>query len=69
MRYITFPAMDVPAEAKLKRMLDNIKEYMGFEIKIETMTVMRVSYPDNREDAEIILNSVKCCMEKKFGSV
>lgn len=66
MKSIVFPAMDIPAEAKLKRTLDTIKEYMGFEFKIETMTVMKVCFPSDRQDVEIILNSIKKCMEDKF---
>lgn len=60
--------MDIPAETKLKRTLDTIREYMGFEIKIETMTVMRVSYPEDRKDAETVLNSIKKCLDEKFGT-
>lgn len=69
MKSITFPAMDIPAETKLKRTLDTIKEYMNFDIKIETMTVMKVSFPDEREDAALVLNSIKKCLEEKFGAL
>lgn len=67
MKQISFPAMDIPAEAKLKRMLENISEYMNFPIEIKTMTVMVIVFPSDRQDAEIILNSVKKCMDEKYG--
>ena len=61
--------MDIPSEVKLKRVIETIKEYMGVEVKLETATVMKVTFPDDRADAETVLNSIKRCMEKKFGAL
>ena len=69
MKTITFPAMDIPSEAKIKRLIDTMKEYMDIEIKIETVTVMKIKFPEDRVDAETVLNSIKKCMEKKFGGL
>lgn len=55
MKDVVFPAMNTAAEAKLKRMLESIGEYMGAEISTETVIVMKVNLPDDRADVEAIV--------------
>jgi len=69
MKTIVFPAMDISSEAKLKRFIETMKEFMGIEVKLETATVIKVIFPEDRTDAETVLNSIKKCMEKKFGEL
>jgi hypothetical protein len=51
---VVFPAMDVAAEAKLKRLVETIADYMGAKVSVETVIVMKANYPDNRADIEQI---------------
>jgi hypothetical protein len=52
---ITFPATNVAGEAKLKRLLETIADYMGTNINIETVMVLQANYPNDRPDFEAIL--------------
>jgi len=51
---VTFPATNVAGEAKLKRLLDTIGEYMGAKIAIESVVVIQASFPSDRPDIESI---------------
>jgi len=55
MKEVVFPAMNPAAEAKLKRLLENIGEYMGAELTPETVVVLSVNLPDDRPDVEAIV--------------
>ncbi len=51
---IVFPATSVAGEAKLKRLLDTIGEYMGAKIGVESVIVMQANIPSDRPDIEAI---------------
>lgn len=51
---IVFPATNVAGEAKLKRLLDTIADYMGTKVTVESVIVMQVSFPSDRPDVEAI---------------
>jgi hypothetical protein len=59
MKTITFPAVDVAGEAKLKRLVETIADYMGSRVKIETVMVLQASFPDDRADIQSIFNRLK----------
>ena len=51
---IIFPATNVAGEAKLKRLLDTIGEYMGAKIGVGSVIVMQANIPSDRPDIEAI---------------
>jgi len=51
---VVFPAMDAAGEAKLKRLVETIADYMGAKVSVETVIVMKANYPDDRPDIEQI---------------
>jgi len=55
MKSVLFPPMNPAQEAKVKRLLDSISEYMGSPITVESVISMKASYPDDRPDIEAIL--------------
>lgn len=52
---ITFPATNVAGEAKLKRLVETIADYMGVKVTIETVIVLQANFPNDRPDIEAIL--------------
>lgn len=52
---IAFPATNVAGEAKLKRLLETIADYMGTKVTVESVIVMQASFPSDRPDFEAIL--------------
>jgi len=55
MKYLVLPPMNPAQEAKTKRLIDMISEFMGSDISFETVISMKVNYPDDRKDVEAIL--------------
>jgi hypothetical protein len=55
---IVFPAMNAEGEAKLKRTLTIIGEFMGDEIKTESVIVTSAIIPDDRDDMKTVLNKI-----------
>ena len=55
MKSTVFPSMNTAAEAKLKRLVETIADYMVAEVSIETVIVMKVNYPDDRPDIAVIM--------------
>lgn len=55
---IVFPAMTTASEAKVKRLIDSMNEYMGADISYETCIVMRVNFPDERKDVECVVQAI-----------
>jgi hypothetical protein len=51
---VTFPATNVAGEAKLKRLVETIADYMGAKVSIETVMVIRAQFPSDRPDIEAI---------------
>jgi hypothetical protein len=51
---IVFPATNVAGEAKLKRLVETIADYMGVKVTIETVMVMQANFPNDRPDIEAI---------------
>jgi hypothetical protein len=51
---IVFPAVNVAGEAKLKRLVETIADYMGVRVTIETVMVLQAKYPSDRPDIESI---------------
>jgi hypothetical protein len=51
---IVFPATNVAGEAKLKRLVETIADYMGARVTIETVMVMQANFPSDRPDIEAI---------------
>lgn len=51
---IIFPAVNVAGEAKLKRLVETIADYMGAKVTIETVMVLQASFPEDRPDIEQI---------------
>ncbi|OGC95330.1 MAG: hypothetical protein A2W25_05280 [candidate division Zixibacteria bacterium RBG_16_53_22] len=54
MNSITFPATNAAGEAKLKRLIETISDYMGSKVEIESVIVLQASYPHDRPDIEAI---------------
>jgi len=52
---INFPATNAAGEAKLKRLVETIAEYMGGKVTIETVIVLQANYPNDRPDIEAVL--------------
>ena len=55
MKSVLFPPMNPAQEAKVKRLLDLISDYMGSPITVESVISMKADYPDDRPDIEAIL--------------
>jgi len=55
MKSILLPPMNPSQEAKAKRLLDMIGEYMGSNITVESVISMKANFPDDRPDIEAIL--------------
>lgn len=55
---IVFPAMDTVSEAKVKRLINSINEYMGADITIESCIVMKVIFADERKDVECLIQAI-----------
>lgn len=53
---IVFPAMNAAGEAKTKGLVEKIADYMGAKVDFETVIVMKVNYPGDRQDIGMILN-------------
>jgi hypothetical protein len=51
---ITFPATNAAGEAKLKRLIETIADYMGAKVTLEIVMVMEANYPSDRSDIEAI---------------
>ena len=51
---IVFPATNAAGEAKLKRLVETIADYMGAKVEIGSVIVMQASYPSDRPDLEAI---------------
>ena len=51
---VTFPATNVTGEAKLKRLVETIADYMGAKVTIETVMVLQAKFPNDRPDIEAI---------------
>jgi len=50
MSEVVLPAMNVQQEAKTKGCLDKIAEFMGVKYEIESIIVMKIKFPDLRQD-------------------
>jgi len=55
---ILLPPMNVQQEAKTKRLVDLIGEYMGDEVKCESVISMRIIWPDDRVDMGLIFKKL-----------
>lgn len=59
MKKITFPPVNAETEAKLKRLVENISQLMGGEIKVESsVIVMAAEAPDGRTDINMVLKKL-----------
>jgi len=55
---VVFPAMNAEEEAKLKRLLKTIGEFMGDGIETEAVVVTKANVPDDRADMVTVLNKI-----------
>ena len=58
MSEILLPPMNVQQEAKTKRLVDLIGEYMGDPVKCESVISMRIIWPDDRVDMGLIFKKL-----------
>ena len=58
MSEILLPPMNAQQEAKTKRLMDLIGEYMGDEVKCESVISMRIVWPDDRPDMGMIFKKL-----------
>jgi len=55
---IVFPPMNVEKEAKLKKLLQSVGDFMGATLEMQLETIVTVKIPDNRVDIYVVLNRV-----------
>jgi methyl coenzyme M reductase subunit C-like uncharacterized protein (methanogenesis marker protein 7) len=55
---IVFPPMNVEKEAKLKKLLQSVGDFMGATLEMQLETIVTVKIPDNRVDIYVILNRI-----------
>ena len=51
---VVFPATKIAGEAKLKRLVETIADYMGAKVTVETVIVLQANFPNDRPDVETI---------------
>jgi methyl coenzyme M reductase subunit C-like uncharacterized protein (methanogenesis marker protein 7) len=55
---IVFPPMNIEKEAKLKKLLQSVGDFMGATLEMQLETIVTVKIPDNRVDIYVVLNRV-----------
>jgi methyl coenzyme M reductase subunit C-like uncharacterized protein (methanogenesis marker protein 7) len=50
--------MNVEKEAKLKKLLQSVGDFMGATLEMQLETIVTVKIPDNRVDIYVVLNRV-----------
>src|SRR4030042_19825 len=58
MSEILLPPMNIQQEAKTKRLVELIGEYMGDPVKCESVISMRIIWPDDRVDMGLIFKKL-----------
>lgn len=65
MKTITFPSTDPAGEAKLKRFLDTLSEFMDVEVVTKSVIQIGVDVPDERQDVITVLQRLSKAYTKK----
>lgn len=60
---VVFPAVNVEKEAKLKRLLQSVGEFMGVTLEPQLETIITVKIPAGRADIYIVLNRIMKALE------
>lgn len=64
---IIFPAMNVEDEAKLKRLLQTIGDFMGATLVPQLETIITVKIPADRDDIYIVLNKIMNSLKRDLS--
>ena len=63
---IIFPVSNAVKRERLRNLLlDKISDYMDVDIQVKTIAVLEVTYPEDRADLDILLNSIHNNLNKK----
>ena len=66
-RTVQFPPMNTEESVQILKLLDTMSEFMEVEIehKTETITILKVDFPSDRQDVLTILNKLITGKNKK----
>ena len=60
---VVFPSMNVEKEAKLKKLLQSVGDFMGATLEMQLETIITVKIPAGRADIYMVLNRIMKCLE------
>jgi hypothetical protein len=64
---ITFPPANADEEAKIRRFLKTVGEFMGVDLEPQLVTIVGVEVPMDRPDVITVLNKAAAGQKKKEG--
>ena len=63
---IIFPVTNAVKREKLRDLIiDSVADYMNADIVVKTIAVLEVTYPDNRQDLDVLFLAILHNLEKE----